>query len=276
MTTATSLSGLTSQPNLNSIVNALRSDSRDTGLDLNFLNELSIYWEAVVNSTDPSYQPEVRQRRSLHPRNARWPIHQPPRAGPCTRSRLSLASRPLLPRSQPSPQRHHVSAPSSKVVGDLAMFLLTKGVEPADLVNLEPGTAFPESVVDMLSGGLGQPVGGRPSRAEDRPRRSQTLSRTPRAPKRSWPTHELAEKLSRIKDDDLYAYLMYPQVFTDLDKYVKQYGHARVLPTPAFFFHGLQPGEEITVESSRARPSSSNSSMSPSRMKTDNAPSPLS
>lgn len=52
--------------------------------------------------------------------------------------------------------------PSSKVVGDLAMFLLTKGIEPKDLVNLEPGGDFPESVVDMLSGGLGQPKGGWP------------------------------------------------------------------------------------------------------------------
>ena len=56
------------------------------------------------------------------------------------------------------------------------------------------------------------------------------------------------KKLKRsINDDDLFAYLMYPQVFTDLDTYVKQYGHARVLPTPAFFY-GLQSGEEITVE----------------------------
>ena len=52
--------------------------------------------------------------------------------------------------------------PSSKVVGDLAMFLLTKGVDPTDLVNLPPGESFPESVVDMLSGGLGQPTGGWP------------------------------------------------------------------------------------------------------------------
>ena len=56
--------------------------------------------------------------------------------------------------------------PSSKVVGDLAIFLLTKGVEPRDMVNLEPGTAFPESVVDMLSGGLGQPKGGWPKAGE--------------------------------------------------------------------------------------------------------------
>ena len=56
--------------------------------------------------------------------------------------------------------------PSSKVVGDMAMFLLNKGIEPKDVPNLEPGTAFPESVIDMLSGGLGQPKGGWPKKVQ--------------------------------------------------------------------------------------------------------------
>ena len=63
-----SLSGLTSQPNLNSIVNALRGDKRDTGLDLQFLNELSIYWEAVRPVLRPlRHQPEIRLGGGLHP-----------------------------------------------------------------------------------------------------------------------------------------------------------------------------------------------------------------
>ena len=53
--------------------------------------------------------------------------------------------------------------PSSKVVGDMALFLFTRSIKPADVVNLEPGSiAFPESVIDMLSGGLGEPMGGFP------------------------------------------------------------------------------------------------------------------
>jgi pyruvate carboxylase len=57
--------------------------------------------------------------------------------------------------------------PSSKVVGDMTMFLITRGIKPADVVNLEPGSApFPESVIDMLSGGLGQPLGGWPKKVQ--------------------------------------------------------------------------------------------------------------
>ncbi len=52
--------------------------------------------------------------------------------------------------------------PSSKVVGDMALFLFTRGIKPADVVNLPPGTSWPESVIDMLSGGLGEPMGGWP------------------------------------------------------------------------------------------------------------------
>ena len=143
--------------------------------------------------------------------------------------------------------------PSSKVVGDLSMFLLTKGVEPADLVNLEPGTAFPESVVDMLSGGLGQPKGGWPKKVQKvvlgdrKPFKGRPGTRAEKVDLKA--TREtLSSKYKReICDDDLYAYLMYPQVFDDLVKYVEEFGHARVLPTPAFFY-GLQTGEEITVE----------------------------
>jgi pyruvate carboxylase len=144
--------------------------------------------------------------------------------------------------------------PSSKVVGDLAMFLLTKGVEPRDLVNLEPGTAFPESVVDMLSGGLGQPKGGWPKEVQKvvlgdrKPFRGRPGARAEKVDLDA--TREEVKaitKRSECADDDLYAYLMYPQVFKDLVKYINEYGHARVLPTPAFFY-GLKPGEEITVE----------------------------
>ena len=57
--------------------------------------------------------------------------------------------------------------PSSKVVGDLAMFLITRGIKPADVINLEPGsTPFPESVIDMLGGGLGEPMGGWPKKLQ--------------------------------------------------------------------------------------------------------------
>lgn len=250
-----SLSGLTSQPNLNSIVNALRGDQRDTGLDLQFLNELSIYWEAVRQYYEPfDTSPKFG--------SAEVYSHEMP-GGQYTNLREQARALGLGARWPEVVRYYHEVnellgdivkvTPSSKVVGDLSMFLLTKGVEPADLVNLEPGTAFPESVVDMLSGGLGQPKGGWPKAVQKvvlGDRKSYRGRPGARAEKIDLEATRIAigKKLKRsINDDDLFAYLMYPQVFTDLDTYVKQYGHARVLPTPAFFY-GLQSGEEITVE----------------------------
>jgi pyruvate carboxylase len=250
-----SLSGLTSQPNLNSIINALRGDKRDTKLDLAFFNELSIYWEAVRQFYGPfDTSPKFG--------SAEVYTHEMP-GGQYTNLREQARALGLGAR-WPEVVRYYDEVnellgdivkvtPSSKVVGDLSMFLLTKGVEPADLVNLEPGTAFPESVVDMLSGGLGQPKGGWPKAVQkvvlgDRKAfKGRPGARAEKIDLDATRT-DIAKRFKRpVSEDDLYAYLMYPQVFAELDRFVKDYGHARVLPTPAFFY-GLKVGEEITVE----------------------------
>jgi pyruvate carboxylase len=139
--------------------------------------------------------------------------------------------------------------PSSKVVGDMALFLFTRGIKPADVPNLPPGTPFPESVKDMLAGGLGEPIGGWPQdvvkavlgKAKAKPARAAKVSlETVRK--------ELAGKLKHAPDEDeLYSHLMYPDVFATFNKFVREYGDVSVLPTPAFFY-GLKPGEEIAVE----------------------------
>ena len=251
-----SLSGLTAQPNLNSIIHAMRGDKRATKLNQKFFDDLSIYWEAIRQyyepfDTSPKFGSAEVYRHEM-PGGQYTNLREQARA-------LGLGARwPEVVRYY-----HEVNAvlgdivkvtPSSKVVGDLAIFLLTKGVEPKDIVNLEPGTAFPGSVVDMLSGGLGQPKGGWPKDV-------QKVVLGDRKPYKGRPGARAAKvdleatrqeiknftKRPECSDDDLYAYLMYPQVFKDLVKYVDEYGHARVLPTPAFFY-GLQPGEEISVE----------------------------
>ena len=250
-----SLSGLTSQPNLNSIVKALKGNPRNTGLDLDFFNELSIYWEAVRQYYGPfDTSPKFG--------SAEVYTHEMP-GGQYTNLREQARQLGLGSRWTEVVRYYHAVndllgdivkvTPSSKVVGDLAMFLLTKGVEPEDLVNLEPGTAFPESVVDMLSGGLGQPIGGWPKKVQKvvlgdrKPFRGRPGSRAEKIDLEAT-RKEISEKYKReINDDDLYAHLMYPAVFTDLVKYVAEFGHARVVPTPVFFY-GLNPGEEIFVE----------------------------
>ena len=251
-----SLSGLTAQPNLNSIIHAMRGDKRDTKLEQKFFDDLSIYWEAIRQyyepfDTSPKFGSAEVYRHEM-PGGQYTNLREQARA-------LGLGAR------WPEVVRYYREVndllgdivkvtPSSKVVGDLAIFLLTKGVEPKDMVNLEPGTAFPESVVDMLSGGLGQPKGGWPKAVQkvvlgDR----KAYKGRPGARAEKVDLEATREEVKAITkrveccDDDLYAYLMYPQVFKDLVKYINEYGHARVLPTPAFFY-GLKPGEEISVE----------------------------
>jgi pyruvate carboxylase len=143
--------------------------------------------------------------------------------------------------------------PSSKVVGDMTMFLVTRGIRPADVVNLEPGSVpFPESVIDMLSGGLGKPVGGWPKRLQQVVLgKTKPISGRPGAsipPLNFKKTRdELASRLKReISDDDLYSHLMYPEVFGEFARSVRDYADVSIIPTPAFF-HGLKPGEEIAI-----------------------------
>jgi pyruvate carboxylase len=158
--------------------------------------------------------------------------------------------------------------PSSKVVGDMALFLFTRGIKPADVVNLEPGSMpFPESVIDMMQGGLGWPEGGWPEQVwrvvlgDERYKLARAKyeastgksAKAKSAAKAAAPLdlekvrEELTEKLKRpATDDDLYSHLMYPQVFADFVKQRLAYENVSVLPTPAFFY-GLKEGEEITV-----------------------------
>ncbi|HRE84094.1 MAG TPA: pyruvate carboxylase, partial [Opitutaceae bacterium] len=160
--------------------------------------------------------------------------------------------------------------PSSKVVGDLALFLFSRGIKPADLLNLEPGSMpFPESVIDMLMGGLGWPEGGWPEGvwksilggARYTEAKAKYTAAVAAASKPAVPADpqkdaaemariakEAGEKYKReLSKDDLYSHLMYPQVFAEFQKHQREYSDVSVLPTPAFFY-GLKPGEEITVE----------------------------
>jgi pyruvate carboxylase len=156
--------------------------------------------------------------------------------------------------------------PSSKVVGDMALFLFTRGIRPEDVVNLEPGvTPFPESVVDMFDGGLGWPPGGWPEpvwrvvlgeekflKARERYRTAASQGDAAEGVGQSGTDleklrAELSAKLKRqASDDDLYSHLMYPQVFAAFDKHRQNYSDVSVLPTPACMY-GLHPREEISV-----------------------------
>lgn len=251
-----SLSGLTAQPNLNSIAYALSGSKRDTKLNQGFLDELSIYWEAVRQyygpfDTSPKFgSAEVYQ-------------HEMP-GGQYTNLREQAAALGLGSR-WPEVVRYYEEVnqlfgdivkvtPSSKVVGDMAMFLLTRGIEPKDLVNLEPGSQpFPASVIDMLSGGLGQPKGGWPKKVQKvvlgdrKPRKGRPGSHAEKIDLKETMKAVTKMRGRETNVDDLYSYLMYPDVYKQLVDFVNEFGHARLLPTPAFFY-GLKAGEEISVE----------------------------
>ncbi len=266
------MSGSTSQPNLNSVVAALQHMPRDTGLNLEALNTISDYWEAVREY----YRPFDTAPRSG---SADVYLHEMP-GGQYTNLKEQAAAMGIAHR-WPEIARLYAEVnqmfgdivkvtPSSKVVGDMALFLFTRGIKPADVVNLDPGSmSFPESVVDMMSGGLGWPEGGWPEpvgkailgaeryAAAREKYLEATGSRTSR--RRSGNADQpapldlgkvradVSEALKRpATDDDLYSHLMYPQVFADFAKQRVAFGDLAVLPTPAFFY-GLKEGEEISV-----------------------------
>ena len=245
-----SMSGSTSQPNLNSIVAALQHTPRETGLDLDTLNEFSDYWEHVREFYAPFDTAPKAGSAEVY-------LHEMP-GGQFTNLKEQAASMGLGHR-WPEIARTYAEVnelfgdivkvtPSSKVVGDMALFLFTRGIKPADVVNLPPGTSFPESVIDMLGGGLGEPMGGWPKNVVKAVLGSTKSKRVKPAPVKLKETKaEVAAKLKREpSEDDLYSHLMYPQVFADYAKFARDFGDASVLPTPAFFY-GLNIGEEITV-----------------------------
>ena len=251
-----SMSGSTSQPNLNSVNAAMRGNERFPGLDPDTLNELSDYWEEVLTHYHPFYSAPRSGTAEVY-------LHEMP-GGQYTNLKEQANGMGLGHRWQ---EIAHTYAdvnqlfgdiikvtPSSKVVGDMTMLLVTQNLKTKDLFN---GNArnldFPESVIDMLAGGLGQPDGGWPKDI-------QKLVLGDRVPVTIRPGElappvdleqtkaELSKTLERdATDDDLYSHLMYPQVFADFQKTLKEYDRLTVLPTPAFFY-GLQGAEEINVE----------------------------
>jgi len=134
------------------------------------------------------------------------------------------------------------------------MLLVTQNLKTEDLLNGNaPAMDFPESVIDMLGGGLGQPDGGWPKDIQKLVL-GDKVPVTVRPGELAAPCdldqtkQEVAQELGRdATDDDLYSHLMYPQVFADFQQTLKDYDRLTVLPTPAFFY-GLQAGEEINVE----------------------------
>jgi pyruvate carboxylase len=261
-----SLSGGTSQPNLNSICAALSHTERDTGVDIDALQEFSDYWAAVRGYYKPFDTSEPYGTAEVY-------LHEMP-GGQYTNLKEQAAGMGMAAR-WPEIARTYADVnqlcgdivkvtPSSKVVGDLAIECVARGVKPEDIVNLT-GSQWSQDVTSMFEGWLGEPFYGMdPDKAEDSRRKWDTLAdaivgkegnRISGRPGEQAERVDLDEvrqtletKLRRKPtDDDVWSYLMYPQVFLKFANFRRQYGDVSTLPTPAYFY-GLQDKEEISVD----------------------------
>lgn len=250
-----SMSGLTSQPNLGSIVEALRHGPRDPGLDPEGIRRISHYFEEVRQGY-AAFESDIRSGAS------EVYVHGMP-GGQYTNLREQAHALGIGDR-WPEVARAYAQVnemlgdiikvtPTSKVVGDMALMMVTTGLTPAEVLDPEVEVAFPESVVALLHGDLGQPHGGFPEalqrkvlqgREPLRVRPGAVLEPVDLEQARS----EAEQKCSRrISDRELASYLMYPKVFVDYCAARRSFGDLSVLPTPVFFY-GMQPDEEITVD----------------------------
>ncbi|MCW1920613.1 pyruvate carboxylase [Rhodobacter sp. KR11] len=248
-------SGGTSQPCLGSIVEALRHTDRDTGLDIAAIREISNYWEAVRGQY-------AAFESSLQAPASEVYLHEMP-GGQFTNLKAQARSLGLEERWHEVAQAYADAnqmfgdivkvTPSSKVVGDMALMMVAQDLTRAQVEDPSVEVSFPESVVDMMKGNLGQPHGGWPAGIQKKVLKGEAPMLT--RPGASLPPVDLdatrlklAAELGRpVDDEDLNGYLMYPKVFTDYMSRHEAYGPVRVLPTKTFFY-GMDAGEEISAE----------------------------
>jgi len=250
------LSGNTSQATLGSVVEALRNTPRDTGLDIKAIREISDYWEAV------RFEYAAFESGMQSPASEVY-LHEMP-GGQFTNLKAQARSLGLEERWHEVAQMYAdvnqmfgdivKVTPSSKVVGDMALMMVSQGLSRADVEDPAREVAFPDSVIDMMRGNLGQPPGGFPTAIVEKALKGEKPD-TDR-PGKHLPAVDLEQTRAdlsaqldgaEIDDEDLNGYLMYPKVFTDYRTRHGEYGPVRTLPTRTFFY-GMEPGDEISAE----------------------------
>ena len=252
-----SMSGNTSQPNLNSVVEALRFQPRDTQLDPLILNYYSKYWE-IVRSYYRSFDNGLRSSDS-------GVYHHEIPGGQYTNLKQQAAALGLIDRwSEVETTYAEVNqlfgdivkvTPSSKVVGDLALFFIARGMVPNDLLKLDVqhDLSLPSSVIELFDGALGIPAGGWPKKVQKIVLRGKKPSRT--AVENNLPPVDFAKTKQTlehqfgrvVRHDEVLSYLLYPKVFQEYVRKRQRFGDVSVIPTPNFFY-GMKSGEEITVD----------------------------
>ncbi|KAK8197818.1 pyruvate carboxylase [Phyllosticta capitalensis] len=249
-----SMSGMTSQPSVGAILASLEGGPHDPGLDGHVIRHLDSYWaqlrlvyspfEAGLTGPDPEvYEHEI--------------------PGGQLTNLIFQATQQGLGEQWAQTKKAYEEAndilgdivkvtPTSKVVGDLAQFMVSNSLSKDDVIQKASQLDFPSSVLEFFEGLMGQPYGGFPE-----PLRSQALRERRKMDKRPGlylePINfekirkELKEKWGGASETDLASYVMYPKVWEDYKKWQKQYGDLSVLPT-RFFLSKPEIGEEFHVE----------------------------
>jgi pyruvate carboxylase len=256
-----SMSGLTSQPNLGSIAEALRHGPRDSGIDGDNLRLLSGYWEQVRH-TYGAFESDLRAGAS------EVYVHGMP-GGQFTNLREQARSLGIDEVRWPEVARAYAQVnemfgdivkvtPTSKVVGDMALMMVTSGLTAQQVQDPATEVAFPDSVVSLFRGDLGQPYGGFPAALQKKilqgaaPNTVRPGEVLPAVDLQHTRAQVTAKTWREITDAEFASYLMYPKVFLDYLANRLEYGRVSVLPT-ALFFYGMEPGDEVSVDIERGK-----------------------
>ncbi len=249
------LSGGTSQPNMNTLVEALRFSGRGTGLQSQHLDAISEYWRAVREFYAGFESPALPAGADLYqhemPGGQYTNLYQQARA-------LGLADRwgevcqVYADVNQMLGDIVKVT-PTSKAVGDFALFLIANEMSTDDVLSGGREIAFPQSVVDLVCGRMGQTPGGFPEKVRDRVLRGEKpIEGRPGANLPDADFQKTAEAIRpflkrKPSRREIVSHLLYEQVFTDFASHHRKYANTSILPTPTFLY-GLDPGEEIAVD----------------------------
>ncbi|MBB6261434.1 pyruvate carboxylase [Paenochrobactrum gallinarii] len=249
------LSGNTSQPCLGSIVEALHGDERDTGLDADAIRKISFYWEGVRNQY-AAFESDLKGPAS------EVYLHEMP-GGQFTNLKEQARSLGLESRWHEVAQAYAdvnqmfgdivKVTPSSKVVGDMALMMVSQDLTVKDVENPDKDISFPDSVVSMMRGDLGQPPAGWPQALQKKILKGEKPF-TVRPGSLLAPADLEAERKSveatvgrSVTDQEFASSLMYPKVFADYSAAQENYGPTSVLPTPVYFY-GLASEQEVFVD----------------------------
>ncbi len=258
------LSGLTSQPNFNSIVEMLRFHDRGRNFNTDKLNEYSQYWEAVRSYYYPF-------ESGLKAGSGEVYKHEIP-GGQYSNLKPQAESLGLADRFHEITEMYSKVndlfgdiikvTPSSKVVGDMAQYLVSNNLSIEDVLEKGDEISFPQSVKSFFRGDLGQPHGGFPEKI-------QKIVLKDEKPYKERPNAHLepidfetefaefektfGEGMGRnVEITDFLSYKLYPKVFTDFYNHHMEFGGVMNVPTKSFFY-GMEPGEEIIVDLDRGK-----------------------